>query len=70
VPEPVITLLRTSGRAPRVRTIDAEDWFHVCGEDDYSDWWHPWEFDPDHPRMDGLPPLLRAVHFASLRRLP
>jgi polysaccharide deacetylase family protein (PEP-CTERM system associated) len=31
---------------------------------------HPWEFDPDHPRMDGLPPLLRAVHFAKLARLP
>ncbi|HSD73074.1 MAG TPA: polysaccharide deacetylase family protein [Thermoanaerobaculia bacterium] len=32
-----ITLLRTSGRAPRVLTIDAEEWFHVCGEDYYSD---------------------------------
>jgi len=31
---------------------------------------HPWEFDPDHPPMDGLPPLLRAVHFAKLGRLP
>ncbi|HEU5249095.1 MAG TPA: DUF3473 domain-containing protein [Thermoanaerobaculia bacterium] len=31
---------------------------------------HPWEFDPEHPRMDGLPPLLRAVHFARLSRLP
>ncbi|HEX9689738.1 MAG TPA: polysaccharide deacetylase family protein [Thermoanaerobaculia bacterium] len=31
---------------------------------------HPWEFDPDHPRMDGLPPLLRAVHFTKLARLP
>jgi polysaccharide deacetylase family protein (PEP-CTERM system associated) len=38
VPEPQITLLRTPGRAPRVLTIDAEDWFHVCGEDYYSDW--------------------------------
>jgi hypothetical protein len=31
---------------------------------------HPWEFDEEHPRMDGLPPLLRAVHFAKLSRLP
>lgn len=31
---------------------------------------HPWEFDSEHPRMDGLPPLLRAVHFAKLARLP
>lgn len=31
---------------------------------------HPWEFDPEHPRMDGLPPLLRVVHFAGLARLP
>jgi polysaccharide deacetylase family protein (PEP-CTERM system associated) len=38
VPEPQITLLRTPGRAPRVLTIDVEDWFHVCGEDYYSDW--------------------------------
>jgi polysaccharide deacetylase family protein (PEP-CTERM system associated) len=37
VSEPVITLLRTPGPAPRVLTIDAEDWFHVCGEDYYSD---------------------------------
>jgi len=38
VSQPVITLLRTPGPAPRVLTIDAEDWFHVCGEDYYSDW--------------------------------
>ena len=38
MPEPRITLLRTPGRAPRILTIDAEDWFHVCGEDYYSDW--------------------------------
>ena len=42
VPPPRITLLRTPGRAPRVLTIDAEDWFHVCGEDYYSDW-RRWE---------------------------
>ena len=31
---------------------------------------HPWEFDPEHPRMDGLPPLLRTVHFFKLGVLP
>jgi len=31
---------------------------------------HPWEFDSDHPRMEGLPPLLRTVHFLELRILP
>jgi polysaccharide deacetylase family protein (PEP-CTERM system associated) len=34
---PTITLLRTPGRAPRVLTIDVEEWFHVCGEDYYGD---------------------------------
>jgi polysaccharide deacetylase family protein (PEP-CTERM system associated) len=34
---PLITPLRTRGRAPRVLTIDAEDWFHVCGDGYYSD---------------------------------
>ena len=34
---PRITPLRTPGRAPRVLTIDVEDWFHVCGDDYYSD---------------------------------
>ena len=34
---PQITLLRTPGRAPRVLTIDVEDWFHVCGDDYFSD---------------------------------
>jgi peptidoglycan-N-acetylglucosamine deacetylase len=38
VPDPQITLLRTPGPAPRVLTLDVEDWFHVCGEDYYSDW--------------------------------
>ncbi len=37
MPPPVLTPLRTPGRAPRVLTIDAEDWFHVCGDDFYSD---------------------------------
>lgn len=34
---PRITPLRTPGEAPRVLTIDVEEWFHVCGEDYYSD---------------------------------
>ena len=34
---PEIVPLRTPGRAPRVLTIDVEDWFHVCGDDYYSD---------------------------------
>lgn len=35
--EPRITPLRVPGRAPRVLTIDVEEWFHVCGDDYYSD---------------------------------
>ena len=34
---PRIVPLRTAGRAPRVLTVDAEEWFHVCGDDYYSD---------------------------------
>jgi polysaccharide deacetylase family protein (PEP-CTERM system associated) len=34
---PGITPLRTPGRAARVLTIDVEEWFHVCGDDYYSD---------------------------------
>jgi len=34
---PTITPLRTPARAPRVLTIDVEDWFHVCGDDYFSD---------------------------------
>lgn len=37
MPPPTITPLRMSSRAPRVLTIDVEDWFHVCGDDYYSD---------------------------------
>ena len=37
MPSPVLTPLRTRGRAPRVLTVDVEDWFHVCGDDYYSD---------------------------------
>lgn len=35
--QPRITPLRVPGRAPRVLTIDVEDWFHVCGDDYFSD---------------------------------
>jgi hypothetical protein len=31
---------------------------------------HPWEFDPDHPPMEALDPLLWLVHFYNLRGLP
>lgn len=31
---------------------------------------HPWELDGAHPTMDGLPAILRLVHFAGLRRFP
>lgn len=34
---PRVTPLRLAGRAPRVLTVDVEDWFHVCGDDYYSD---------------------------------
>ncbi len=37
MPFPQVTPLRTSGRAPRVLTVDVEDWFHVCGDDYFSD---------------------------------
>ena len=34
---------------------------------------HPWELDPDHPPMVGLPPIARLVHFyrrsSTLERL-
>ena len=44
-----ITELRVSGRAPRVLTIDVEDWFHVCGDDYYSD---PRRWDSFLPRVE------------------
>jgi polysaccharide deacetylase family protein (PEP-CTERM system associated) len=37
MPYPQVTPLRTSGRTPRVLTVDVEDWFHVCGDDYFSD---------------------------------
>jgi polysaccharide deacetylase family protein (PEP-CTERM system associated) len=49
MPDPVITLLRTPGRAPRVLTIDAEEWFHVCGEEAYAD---PRRWDAFAPRVE------------------
>ncbi|MGH9318236.1 MAG: DUF3473 domain-containing protein, partial [Thermoanaerobaculia bacterium] len=27
---------------------------------------HPWEFDTEHPPMEGLSPLARLVHFYDL----
>lgn len=54
--QPRITLLRTPGRAPRVLTIDAEDWFHVCGEDYYSDW-RRWDSFPSRIEKTFLPLL-------------
>jgi len=46
-----ITPLRASGRGPRVLTIDAEDWFHVCGHREYS----------DPARWDGYAPRIEAT---------
>jgi polysaccharide deacetylase family protein (PEP-CTERM system associated) len=46
---PTVTPLRTSGRAPRVLTIDVEEWFHVCGDDFYSD---PRRWDSLTPRIE------------------
>jgi hypothetical protein len=37
------------GRGPRVLTIDAEDWFHVCGDGYYSD---PRRWDSFVPRIE------------------
>ena len=33
----VVSPLRAAGVGPRVLTIDAEDWFHICGHPEYSD---------------------------------
>ncbi len=46
---PTVTPLRVPGRAPRVLTIDVEDWFHVCGDDYYSD---PRRWDGFVPRVE------------------
>jgi len=56
---PEIIPLRTSGRAPRVLTIDVEDWFHVCGDDYYSD---PRRWDSFAPRVErNMQDLLRRL---------
>jgi polysaccharide deacetylase family protein (PEP-CTERM system associated) len=59
--QPRITPLRTPGRAPRVLTVDVEDWFHVCGDDYYSD---PRRWGSFASRIEKtLPPLLdRLAH--------
>jgi peptidoglycan/xylan/chitin deacetylase (PgdA/CDA1 family) len=49
VSEIVITRLRVPGRGPRVLTIDAEDWFHVCGDGYYDD---PRRWDSFVPRIE------------------
>jgi polysaccharide deacetylase family protein (PEP-CTERM system associated) len=59
--DPVITPLRVEGRGPRVLTIDAEDWFHVCGDGYYDD---PRRWDSFVPRIETT---LAAV-FALLER--
>jgi len=56
---PAITPLRTPGRAPRVLTIDAEDWFHVCGDDYYS----------DPRRWDAFPSRFERTFVSLLDRL-
>jgi polysaccharide deacetylase family protein (PEP-CTERM system associated) len=66
--EPRITQLRVPGRAPRVLTIDVEEWFHVCGDDYYSD---PRRWSGFTPRIEKtLPALLdllqRGGHRATL----
>ena len=58
---PTVTPLRTSGRAPRVLTIDVEDWFHVCGDDYYSD---PRRWDHFVPRVE----TTLSLFFAALER--
>jgi polysaccharide deacetylase family protein (PEP-CTERM system associated) len=54
---------------PEERIAQAEDSFRARGFPAVFTF-HPWEFDPDHPPMEELAPLLRAVHFARLGRLP
>ncbi len=56
---PRITPLRVPGRAPRVLTIDVEDWFHVCGDDYYS----------DPRRWDSFPPRIERTLLSLLDRL-
>src|SRR5437868_11932907 len=58
---PTVTPLRTPGRAPRVLTIDVEDWFHICGDDYYSD---PRRWDRFVPRVE----TTLSLFFAALER--
>ena len=67
MPGPLITPLRTAGRAPRVLTIDAEEWFHVCGVEAYAD---PRRWDAFAPRVEStvgwrLDLLARGGHRAT-----
>ncbi|MFY9552813.1 MAG: polysaccharide deacetylase family protein [Thermoanaerobaculia bacterium] len=65
MPEPTLTPLRLPGRAPRVLTIDAEDWFHVCGDGYYSD---PRRWDAFAPRIETtLTALLDALESGKHR---
>ena len=66
--DPKITPLRVRGDAPRVLTIDAEDWFHVCGDDYYSD---PHRWNAFTPRIEAtlirlLDALERGRHRATI----
>jgi polysaccharide deacetylase family protein (PEP-CTERM system associated) len=45
----VVSPIRAAGTGPRVLTIDAEDWFHVCGHREYSD---PARWDAYAPRIE------------------
>ena len=68
MPHPTITSLRVSGRAPRVLTIDVEDWFHVCGDGYYSD---PRRWDSFAPRIEAtfgtvLDSLSEGKHRATM----
>lgn len=54
-----ITPLRIPGRAPRVLTIDVEDWFHVCGDDYFS----------DSRRWDSFVPRVEKTFLRLLDRL-
>lgn len=54
-----LTPLRVPGKAPRVLTIDVEDWFHVCGDDFYS----------DPRRWEGFEPRIEKTLHALLDRL-
>ncbi len=65
---PLITPLRTRGRGPRVLTVDAEDWFHVCGDGYYSD---PRRWDAFASRIEStlgalLDALARGEHRATI----